>query len=78
MLRDTVWISICTCICAFSVSGISIYLGYKLLIKGITGEFKFKSTFSNLTMDVISASSGIAFALLGMIIAIYALVKLIE
>jgi hypothetical protein len=36
---STVWISIVTSIGAFTVSGLSIFLGYKLFLAGATGQF---------------------------------------
>ena len=43
-------------------------LGYNLLIKGVTGEFKFSAQYKGVKADLISASPGIFFILMGAII----------
>ncbi len=43
----------------------SIFLGYRLFIHGVSGKFKFKSDLRGLKADLVSASPGLFFALLG-------------
>lgn len=50
-----------------------IKLGYQLLVDGVKGEFKFKSNISGLKADLVSASPGTFFLLLGVIVLIFAL-----
>jgi hypothetical protein len=50
-------------------------LGYKLLIKGITGEFKFSTEFKGAKADLISVSPGTFFILMGAIIVGVSLYK---
>ena len=72
-----VWISIVTAIGGFTVSGLSIFLGYKLFLIGATGGFKFSSSLKGFGFDLASTAPGLGFAVFGMIIAIMALNKLI-
>jgi hypothetical protein len=44
------------------------YLGYKLLLRGVSGGFKFSAAYKGAKADVISASPGIFFTLTGTII----------
>jgi hypothetical protein len=67
----TVWISVITAICGFFVSGMSIYLGYKLFLAGATGEFKFNAETEKAKVGIVSVAPGIGFAAFGMFIAIY-------
>jgi len=72
-------ISIVTSIGAFSVSGLSIYLGYKLFLVGATGGFTFSSSAqTGIGLNLVSAAPGLGFAAFGMIIASVALFKLIK
>lgn len=71
------WISIVTAIGAFVVSGLSIYLGYRLFLVGATGGFTFSSSLKGLGFDLASTAPGLGFAIFGMIIALMALNKLI-
>ncbi len=50
-------------------------LGYSLLLKGITGEFKFKAEFKGHKADLVSASPGIFFILMATILITVAIVK---
>lgn len=50
-------------------------LGYELLIKGVTGEFKFRSSLGNTTADLVSASPGIFFILMASVLIAIAIVK---
>lgn len=50
-------------------------LGYNLLIKGVTGEFKFKGEIKGVKADLVSASPGLFFILMGTIIVGIALYK---
>lgn len=71
-------ISIITSIGAFSVSALTIFLGYNLFILGVTGGFHFSSNMGSITLDLISAAPGLGFALFGMIISWKALSVLIS
>lgn len=55
-----------------------VLLGYKLLVDGVKGEFKFKSAAHGLKADLASASPGTFFLLLGVAILIAALVFKID
>jgi uncharacterized membrane protein len=72
-----VHISIVTSIGAFSVSALSIFLGYKLFLAGATGAFQFTVEDAHAKASLLSVAPGLGFALFGMGIAIYALKKLI-
>ena len=71
-------ISICTSIGAFTVSGLSIYLGYELFIAGATGAFNFSAEAAGGTVGFESVAPGLGFALFGAGIAVWALHKLIK
>jgi len=71
-------ISIITSIGAFSVSALSIFLGYKLFILGATGGFHFSSNFMGIKLDLVSIAPGLGFALFGMFISWKALNVLIS
>ena len=45
-----------------------VRMGYELLIRGITGGFTFKGEFSGAKADLVSASPGLLFALLGIVL----------
>ncbi len=80
-MSDTIrgWISIVTSIGSFAVSGLSIYLGYKLFLVGATGGFTFSSSVKGgVGLSLASAAPGLGFAAFGMFIAIVALFKLIK
>lgn len=68
-----VWVSIATAIGSFSVSLLSIFLGYKLFMAGATGAFKFKASALSNGVGFESVAPGLAFALFGMMVAIYAI-----
>jgi hypothetical protein len=51
------------------------FLGYKLLIKGISGGFKLSAEYKGIKADLISASPGIFFILTGTIIISIGLYK---
>lgn len=72
-----VYISIVTAIGAFSVSGLSIFLGYRLFLAGATGAFQFTVEAEKAKASLLSVAPGLGFAAFGMGIAIYALKKLI-
>ncbi len=74
----TVWISIIVAAGAFSVSGLSIYLGYKLFLAGVGGAFKLNVGVGGITADLVAVAPGLGFAIFGMFIAIYALRRLIK
>ena len=50
-------------------------LGYDLLIKGITGEFKFKANIHGSKADLLGASPGLFFVLLGTSLIFIAVLK---
>jgi hypothetical protein len=74
---STVYISIVTAVGAFSVSGLSIYLGYKLFLAGATGAFQFSLGSGQTKATLLSVAPGLGFAAFGMFIAVYALRKLV-
>jgi len=74
---STVWISVIAGIGAFSVSLLSIYLGYELFLAGATGAFKFNAGGAGATVGIESVAPGLAFAFFGAAVALYALRKLI-
>lgn len=49
-------------------------MGFNLLVKGVTGEFKFKSSIGGARADLISASPGLLFLLLGVALLAIAVV----
>ena len=69
-------ISIVTSIGAFSVSGLSIYLGYALFIAGATGTFKLSANTAGGSVGFESVAPGLAFALFGACVAFLALWKI--
>jgi len=52
---------------------LTIRLGYTLLLKGIQGEFKFKTKWPGINADLQSASPGLLFLLLGILLMAYAM-----
>ena len=50
-------------------------LGYQLLLKGVTGEFRFQAQFKGFKSDVISASPGIFFILMATILIASTVIK---
>jgi len=66
MVVSTVWISIVAGAGAFSVSLLSIYLGYNLFIAGATGAFKFTAQSAGSSVGIESVTPGIAFAFLAL------------
>jgi len=50
-------------------------MGYQLLIKGVTGEFKFKSSLQGVKADLVSASPGTFFVLLGVLLMMFSVLK---
>jgi hypothetical protein len=73
---STVWVSVIAGLGAFSVSLLSIYLGYNLFVAGATGAFKFTAQGAGASVGIESVAPGIAFAFFGAAIAVYALPKL--
>jgi hypothetical protein len=55
------------------VAAMTIYLGYKLLVQGVKGEFKFNTEMQGVKADLVSASPGTFFVLLGVIVLITAI-----
>lgn len=50
-------------------------LGYQLLVKGVTGEFKFRTEFKGTKADLVSASPGIFFIAMATIMIAIAIIK---
>lgn len=50
-------------------------LGYQLLVKGVTGEFKFRTEFKDTKADLVSASPGIFFIAMATILIATAIIK---
>lgn len=50
-------------------------MGYDLLLKGVTGEFKFKGSISGAKADLVGASPGLLFLLLGVFLIGFAVFK---
>ena len=50
-------------------------LGHDLLVKGVTGEFKFSGSYNGAKGDLISASPGLLFLLLGVVVLAVAITK---
>ena len=50
-------------------------MGYELLVKGVTGEFKFKGSISGAKADLVGASPGLLFLLLGVVLLSMAVFK---
>jgi hypothetical protein len=58
------------------IAGVFItWMGYKLMVRGITGEFKFSANFRGLKSGLASASPGLLFLLLGVLLLIVAVFK---
>lgn len=47
-------------------------LGYLLLLQGITGQFKFKGEFQGIKADIVSASPGVLFIILAVVLLVVA------
>ncbi len=73
---STVWISLVAGVGAFSVSLLSISLGYRLFLAGATGAFKFSAEGMGASVGLESVAPGICFAVFGAGVALYALRKL--
>lgn len=50
-------------------------MGFELFVKGITGEFKFKSEIQGMKADLVSASPGTFFVLMGAMLIAFAILK---
>src|SRR6266478_4968617 len=61
-------------IAALIVGYLLAKLGYDLLIKGITGQFRFKSDLKGIKADIVSASPGTLFIVLATVLLIFAVV----
>lgn len=55
--------------------GVSIYLGYMLFLKGVTGQASISVDTSTLSGQIINAAPGLFFALSGVVIIVVALIK---
>ena len=64
------WITIVCATGGYSVAAFSIFLGYKLLLAGATGQFSFEAGVFGGTFRPKSVAPGIGFASFGMVIAI--------
>lgn len=60
---------------ALIIGYLVVKLGYELLVKGITGEFKFKGSIAGGKADLVSASPGLLFLLLGIVLMGTAILK---
>lgn len=60
---------------ALIIGYLVVKMGYELLVKGITGEFKFKGSIAGGKADLVSASPGVLFLLLGIVLMGAAIVK---
>ena len=60
-------------IVCFFIGYLVVRLGYDLLKRGITGEFKFSTELSRLKIGLASISPGLLFVLLGCLIIGYAM-----
>jgi hypothetical protein len=58
-LYRRIWISIVTAIGAFSVSSLSICLGYRLFMVGATGQFKFTAQAAGGSVGLESVAPGL-------------------
>ena len=56
-------------------ASLSIIFGFYLVLKGISGEFKVVTEFSGIKLYLASISPGIAFAVVGLLILLWALPK---
>ncbi|WP_054032220.1 hypothetical protein [Desulfatitalea tepidiphila] len=75
MMDQNIWYLIITSFSIWSYKVFSLLigylfakLGYDLFIKGVSGEFKFKGEFKGVKADLVSASPGLFFILMGTII----------
>ncbi len=50
-------------------------LGHDLLVKGVTGEFKFQTQFKGSTADLVSASPGLFFILMATVLISIGIIK---
>jgi hypothetical protein len=57
----------------FLLGYLVVRLGYRLLDAGVKGEFKFQAAWSGLRADLASASPGLLFLLLGVVLMGYAM-----
>jgi len=60
-------------IVCFVLAYLTIRMGYLLLASGAKGEFKFSGNFGGVTADLASASPGLLFVLLAVLLAAYAI-----
>lgn len=60
---------------ALIIGYLVVKLGYELLVKGITGEFKFQGEIAGGKADLVSASPGLLFLLLGVLLMGTAVLK---
>ena len=74
-MDTNIWFLIVTALSLWSYKVVTLLigylfakLGYDLLIKGVSGDFKFKAEIKGVKADLVSASPGIFFILMGTII----------
>ena len=60
-------------IVCFVLGYLTVRLGYKLIVSGVTGEFKLAATLGGLKADLASVSPGLLFVLLGVLLIGYAI-----
>jgi putative exporter of polyketide antibiotics len=73
MAPTTVHISLTTAVGSFLLSGLSLVLGYLLIVGGATGSFDFTFTAGEVRVNLFAFVPGIAFAGFGMVIAVVAI-----
>jgi hypothetical protein len=57
----------------FIIGYLIIRLGYNLLVAGVKGQFKFKTSIAGIKADLASVSPGLLFVLLGVLLDCYAI-----
>ena len=79
---DVLWIHLATVIpivffkvAVLFVGYLIAKLGYELLVKGITGQFKFSASFKGATADLVSVSPGVFFILMATVMISFAILK---
>lgn len=63
---------------ALFIAGMSVYLGYDLFVKGVTGEASLVLNASSLSGQLVNAAPGLFFVLSGVAITIVSLYRKIE
>jgi hypothetical protein len=74
---DRTWITLSVSAGAFSVSLLSIYLGYLLFLAGATGAFKFSARAAGGEVGLESIAPGSLLIFFGSAVAIYTIRRLV-